>query len=169
MKAPITALAFILSTALLMVAQTAANSTGQSTTPPEAQAIPSQSGDGGAIQFPSASPANAWLQAKIENALRNEPALSNSHVAVNVTDDSINLSGTVGSSKDKTAAERIAQSFDGNRKLNDTLAVTGHGHSCLAPDHSAMNNSGTGNMQNPATGQGSSGSNAPPPTTPPQR
>jgi hypothetical protein len=93
---------------------------------------------------------NGALQAQIENALRNEPSLSSSHVAVNVTDSAVELSGTVGSSKDKVAAERIAQSFGTNRKLNDKLMVTGHGHSDMAQDHPAMNNSGTGNTGNQA-------------------
>ena len=65
------------------------------------------------------------LQSQIENAIRNEPSLSNSHVVVNVSAESIDLTGTVSSSKDKQNAERIAQSFDGNRKLNDTLMITG--------------------------------------------
>jgi hypothetical protein len=77
---------------------------------------------------------------------------------VKVNPDSIDLSGTVGSTKDKQTAERIAQSFDGNRKLNDSLMVTGHGHSDMAPEHSAINNGGTGNAPNPAM-QGSNANN----------
>jgi osmotically-inducible protein OsmY len=92
---------------------------------------------------------NAAVQSQIESALRNEPALTSSHIAVNVTDSAIDLSGTVGSSKDKLSAERIAQSFGVNRKLNDKLNVTGHGHSDLAQDHSAMNNAGTGDSTKP--------------------
>ena len=46
-----------------------------------------------------------------------------------MSDAGIDLSGTVGSSKDKTTAERIASSFDGNRKLTDNIAITGAGHS----------------------------------------
>ena len=87
------------------------------------------------------------LQSQIQNALRNEPSLSNSHIVVNVTAEGIDLSGTVDSSKDRQAAERIAQSFDGNRKLTDNVMITGNGHSDLPPDHSAMNNSGTGNTK----------------------
>lgn len=86
---------------------------------------------------------------------------------MNVSTESIDLGGTVGSSKDKQTAERIAQSFDGNRRLNDNLMITGHGHSDLASDHSAMNNGGTGNAQNPTTSQGSTVTNNPP--DPPKR
>ncbi len=94
---------------------------------------------------------NGMLQSRIADALRNEPTLGSSHVSVNVADSSIDLTGTVGSGKDRQTAERIAQSFDGNRKLNDKLVVTGRGHSDLAPEHPAVNNSGTGNAPNPAT------------------
>ena len=95
--------------------------------------------------------ANAALQSRINDALRNEPTLGASHVVSNVSDTGIDLSGTVGSTKDRQTAERIASSFDGNRKLTDNIVVTGAGHSDLAPSHPAMNNGGVGNAQNPAT------------------
>lgn len=94
---------------------------------------------------------NAALQSRIDDALRNEPTLGASHVVSTVSDSGIELSGTVGSTKDKQTAERIASSFDGNRKLTDNIVVTGAGHSDLAPNHPAMNNGGVGNAQNPAT------------------
>lgn len=94
---------------------------------------------------------NPALQSRIDDALRNEPTLGASHVVSNVTDTGIELSGTVGSTKDKQTAERIASSFDGNRKLTDNIVVTGAGHSDLAPNHPAMNNGGVGNAQNPVT------------------
>ena len=94
---------------------------------------------------------NAELQSRIDDALRNEPTLGASHVVSKVSDNGIELSGTVGSAKDKQTAERIASSFDGNRKLTDNIAVTGAGHSDLAPNHSALNNGGVGDAQNPST------------------
>jgi hypothetical protein len=94
---------------------------------------------------------NAALQGRINDALRNEPALAASHVNASVTDRAIEVSGTVGSTKDKQTAERIASSFDGNHKVTNNIVVTGAGHSDLAPNHPAMNNGGTGNAQNPAT------------------
>ncbi len=97
---------------------------------------------------------NAGLQSRINDALRNEPTLGASHVLANVTDSGIELTGTVGSTKDKQTAERIASSFDGNRKLTDNISVTGAGHSDLAPNHPALNNGGTGNAQNPAMDNG---------------
>lgn len=97
---------------------------------------------------------NAGLQSRIDDALRNEPTLGASHVVSNVTDTGIELSGTVGSAKDKQTAERIAASFNGNRKLTDNIVVTGAGHSDLAPNHPAMNNGGVGNAPNPAMNNG---------------
>lgn len=99
----------------------------------------------------SDSGGNAALQSRINDALRNEPTLGASHVVSNVSDSGIDLSGTVGSTKDRQTAERIASSFDGNRKLTDNIVVTGAGHSDLAPNHPAMNNGGVGNAQNPVT------------------
>jgi osmotically-inducible protein OsmY len=66
------------------------------------------------------------LQGKIENALKAEPTLSSSSLVVNVSGDSIELSGSVPSGKEKQTAKRIAQSFAGNRKVSDRITVTGN-------------------------------------------
>ena len=69
---------------------------------------------------------NAALQGRIQQALSNEPTLSTSHLSVHVTDSTIELSGTAASSRDKLTAERIAESFNGNRKFDDNkLLVIG--------------------------------------------
>lgn len=68
---------------------------------------------------------DAALQGRIQEALRNEPALAPSHISVNVTDTAIEISGTVPSIQEKQTAERIAESFDGNRKFEDKLLVAG--------------------------------------------
>jgi osmotically-inducible protein OsmY len=124
---------------------------GQSSTPSSSNAM-----DSTATPAPPSPQANdnAGLQSRINDALRNEPTLGASHVTANVTDTGIELTGTVGSTKDKQTAERIASSFDGNRKLTDTISVTGAGHSDLAPNHPALNNGGTGNAQNPSMENG---------------
>ena len=70
---------------------------------------------------------NNDLQPKIENALKAEPTLSGSNVLVNVTGDTIELSGSAPSGKEKISAKRIAQSFAGNRKLVDHITVAGRG------------------------------------------
>ncbi len=126
---------------------------GTNSTPSSQQSPSSNSvGSAGTPQPPSPDTSSyAALQSRIDDALRNEPTLGASHVVSNVSDSGIELSGTVGSTKDKQTAERIASSFDGNRKLTDNIVVTGAGHSDLAPNHPALNNGGVGNAQNPAT------------------
>jgi osmotically-inducible protein OsmY len=139
MKAYIIGFGFVLSLAVFAVAQVPSGNLGT-----VAQA-PSNSSDAAANPPAPTNQNDVMLQSQIENAIRNEPSLNASHVAVNVSAESIDLSGTVGSSKDKLNAERIAQSFDGNRKLNDSLMIAG---------------------QKPANSP--SGANHPP-STPPQR
>jgi hypothetical protein len=85
---------------------------------------------------------NGPLQTRIENGIRNEPGLGDSHVSVTVSDRTIDLSGTVASSKDRLTAERIAESFDGNRQLNDKLIVTGANAGAGSPTASATNSTG---------------------------
>jgi hypothetical protein len=68
---------------------------------------------------------SAELQAKIESALHSEPTLSGSNLTVNVTDDTIIVTGTVASGKDRTTASRIVQSFGENRKVKEKINVTG--------------------------------------------
>lgn len=160
-------IAFLLLAVGLAEAQVPAAATGgQSAASPISGNVPSN--NNGAAPSEIRDQNDGALQSQIENALRDEPTLGNSHILVNVSTESIDLGGTVGSSKDKQTAERIAQSFDGNRKLNDNLMTTGQGHSNLAPDHSAMNNSGTGNAQNPTASQSRTGTNNPP-SSPPKR
>lgn len=80
------------------------------------------------------------LQKQIETQIKNDPSLTDSTVSVTVSENSIDLNGTVGSSKAKTNAERIAQSYAQNKKVNDNLQVTGAGNSDLNSGHSAMSN-----------------------------
>ena len=160
-------LAFVLSAVGLAVAQPPGNAGNKSATAQDAQATANNAGDPSGAQV-STTQNDASLQSQIQNALRNESSLGNSQIVVSVTAQGIDLSGTVGSNKDKQTAERISQSFDGNRKLNDNLVITGHGHPDLAPEHSAMNNDGTGSPKNLARSQSGSGTDNPQ-NTPPQR
>jgi hypothetical protein len=167
MKAHPAVIAFLLLAVGLSLAQApAATAGGQSAASPSSSNVPNN--NNAAALSATGDQNDGALQSRIENALRTEPTLGNSHILVNISPESIDLGGTVGSSKDKQTAERIAQSFDGNRKLNDNLMITGHGHSDLAPDHSAMNNGGTGNAQNPTGSQSGTGTNNPP-NPPPKR
>jgi len=77
---------------------------------------------------------SAGLQVKIGSALKSEPTLSTSNVLVNVSGDTIELSGSVPSGKEKITARRIAQSFAGNRKVVDRITVTGRGNGATPPD-----------------------------------
>jgi osmotically-inducible protein OsmY len=104
--------------------------------------------EAGSMQQSGANPASAGantlsLQQQIEAQIKNDPSLTDSTVSVNVGDNSIDLSGTVGSNKAKMNAERIAQSYAQNRKVNSNLQVTGAGNSDLNNGHSAMSNGTT--------------------------
>jgi osmotically-inducible protein OsmY len=69
------------------------------------------------------------LKSQIEGALQKEPTLSNDKIIVNVTDTTVELTGTAVTGKDKQTAKRIAQSYAGNRRLVDHITVSGRGTS----------------------------------------
>lgn len=81
--------------------------------------------DASVAALDSSGLSSAQLQQKIEAALHSEPTLSGSDLTVTVTDDEINLIGTVGSGKDRTTASRIVQSFGENRKVKEKVNVSG--------------------------------------------
>jgi hypothetical protein len=70
-------------------------------------------------------PSTAELREKLTNALRNDPALTGSSVVATVTDDSISLTGSVRTAKDRITARRIAESFATNRKVTEKITVAG--------------------------------------------
>lgn len=76
------------------------------------------------------------LQSQIQNALKNEPTLINNNLNVSVSDDQIDLAGTVATAKEKLTAERIAESYAGNRKVKDRVTISGRSHD---PQNSASN------------------------------
>ncbi|HLJ86578.1 MAG TPA: BON domain-containing protein [Candidatus Angelobacter sp.] len=63
------------------------------------------------------------VQTQIQSAFKNDPTLSNNSINVAVTDDAVELTGTVASAKDKQTAHRIAQSYAGSRKVKDHITV----------------------------------------------
>lgn len=65
------------------------------------------------------------LRAKIEAALRREPSLSNTSISLNISDDTIDITGNANSPKERLAARRIVQSFAGNRKVRERINVAG--------------------------------------------
>jgi osmotically-inducible protein OsmY len=107
---------------------------------------------------PRAAVSDGDLQAQIQNALKNEPTLSNESVRVAVSDDQIDLSGAVATAKEKLTAKRIVQSYAGNRKVKDHLTLGGH-----SPDNGA--NPVHNNTENPATNPDQNRHN--PPSGPP--
>ncbi len=75
------------------------------------------------------------LQAAFQSALQKNPDLSN--VKVNVTDDKIELSGTVPSQADKDKVRRTAEAnADGRKIVDDDLKVSG-GEKPASPPPSA--------------------------------
>src|SRR5579872_4645497 len=65
----------------------------------------------------------AQVQSEIENAVRRDAGLNAEHVAIRVNDDTIELSGTVNSGKEKVAIYRLAESFAMNRRVKDLVTV----------------------------------------------
>lgn len=65
------------------------------------------------------------LRAKIEAALRREPSLSNTNITLNISDDTIDITGNANSPKERLAARRIVQSFAGNRRVRERISVAG--------------------------------------------
>lgn len=70
---------------------------------------------------PSASTID--LQSRVNEALKNDPGLSHASVSANVTDATVELTGTVPSRAAGTTAVRIAQENAGSRKVVDHLNV----------------------------------------------
>jgi hypothetical protein len=84
-----------------------------------------QSDGAGVASLDQSGITSAELQKKIEAALASEPTLSGSNLTVEVTDDTINVSGNVGTGKERTMASRIVQSFGENRKVKEKITVSG--------------------------------------------
>jgi osmotically-inducible protein OsmY len=111
------------------------------------------------------------LQSTIQEKLKNEPMLSSSSVNVNVNDSTIELSGSVATGKEKQTAERIAQSYAGNRKVVDRITVTGNGNAA-SPSGASTGSGSSGQATPPQPDNGStptsanpSSTNGTPPTT----
>jgi hypothetical protein len=64
------------------------------------------------------------LQSQIQNALSKEPTLSSDSPHVNVSGDTVELAGNVGTNKEKITATRIVQSYTGSKKLVNKLTIT---------------------------------------------
>jgi hypothetical protein len=64
------------------------------------------------------------LQSQIQNALSKEPTLTGDSPRVNVSGDTVELTGNVGTNKEKITATRIVQSYSGSKKLVNKLAIS---------------------------------------------
>jgi BON domain-containing protein len=80
------------------------------------------------VSTPSAvPPANTELQSQIEEALRKDPALSKCSVIVAASADGIDLTGNAGSSRERLAAWRLAESYARGKKVENHIVVNGQG------------------------------------------
>jgi trimeric autotransporter adhesin len=118
--------------------------------------------------------AGSDLQLQIQNALKNEPTLSNDTVNVVVSEEEIDLSGNVATGKEKQTARRIVQSYAGNRKVKDNLTVTGRGQGAntgsTPPDNNnTANPSSNTGTSNPATNPEPNKNNPPSGSKPPNK
>lgn len=106
---------------------TAVERAGAATTAQSSPAVASGGGTPGvAPDLPENGTSASELQTQIQSAVRNEPTLASDNVNVSVSSDEIDLSGSVATPKEKLTAQRIAQSYAGNRKVKDQLTVNGH-------------------------------------------
>jgi len=104
------------------------------------------------------------LQSQIQNALSKEPTLSGDSPRVNVSGDTVELAGNVGTNKEKITATRIVQSYTGSKKIVNKLTISPRSEK--SSPTSTDNPSNTANPNsNPEPNKG-----APPSTSkPPQR
>jgi BON domain len=102
------------------------------------------------------------LQSQIQNALSKEPTLGGDSPRVNVSGDTVELAGAVGTNKEKITATRIVQSYTGSKKLVNKLTISGRNEKS-AP--ASTDNSGrtTNPANNPEPNKGTPPSSSKPP------
>jgi lipid-binding SYLF domain-containing protein/osmotically-inducible protein OsmY len=72
----------------------------------------------------NASQDNADVKDQIQRALASEPGVSSGNLVINVTNDTVELSGSVPNQSERATIKRIVQQNAGNRKVDDSkLAV----------------------------------------------
>lgn len=79
----------------------------------------------------AAAPSDSDLQSQVQNALSKEPTLSGDTVNVAVSADSIDITGSVATVREKQTATRIVQSYAGNKKVVSHLTVTGRNRNAV--------------------------------------
>lgn len=67
----------------------------------------------------------AAVRQRIEAALQSDPSLKGAAFTINVTDDTVEITGVANNGRERTAARRIVQSFAGNLRVKDRISVAG--------------------------------------------
>ena len=104
------------------------------------------------------------LQSQIQNALSKEPTLSGDSPHVNVSGDTVDLAGNVGTNKEKITATRIVQSYTGSKKLVNKLTI-----SPRSEKSSPASTENPGSTANPANNPEPNKGTPPSGSKPPQR
>ncbi|HEY4676792.1 MAG TPA: BON domain-containing protein [Candidatus Angelobacter sp.] len=104
------------------------------------------------------------LQSQIQNALSKEPTLSSDSPHVNVSGDTVELAGNVGTNKEKITATRIVQSYTGSKKLVNKLTI-----SPRSEKSSPASTENPGSTANPANNPEPNKGTPPSSSKPPQR
>ena len=104
------------------------------------------------------------LQSQIQNALSKEPTLTGESPRVNVSGDTVELAGNVGTNKEKITATRIVQSYSGSKKLVNKLAISPRNEKA-----SPASTDSPGSTANPANNPEPSKGTPPSSSKPPQK
>lgn len=104
------------------------------------------------------------LQSQIQNALSKEPTLTGDSPRVNVSGDTVELAGNVGTNKEKITATRIVQSYSGSKKLVNKLAINPRNDKS-----SPASTDNPGSTANPASNPEPSKGTSPSSSKPPQK
>jgi len=103
------------------------------------------------------------VRQRIESALAGDPTLRGSSFSVNVTDDTVEITGVANNGRERTAARRIVQSFSGNLRVKDRITVAGVTPSSAEPPAGDQPRARTATTPNAAT---TPDPNAPDPNAP---
>jgi hypothetical protein len=98
---------------------------GTTAAPTKPANLPSASANPNAGALQLVQPGADELRDRIETALRREPSLSNANIMLTISDDSIDITGNANTPKERITARRIVQSFAGNRRVRERIAVAG--------------------------------------------
>jgi hypothetical protein len=109
------------------------------------------------------------LQNQIQNALSKEPTLTGDSPHVNISGDTLELAGSVGTNKEKITATRIVQSYAGSKKLVNKLTVSGRSEKSSSSATDSVTDRQAGSTANPANNPDSGKGTPPSSSKPPQK